>query len=53
VANWEVSPGFLRKWGWLLNGCEEMLRATDEWRESRGEASLAIEVGRVEEFVDE
>ncbi|KAL6914682.1 hypothetical protein FSST1_012442 [Fusarium sambucinum] len=38
--SWEVSPLFLRKWGWLLQGCPEMLEATNRWRQSRGEKLL-------------
>ena len=34
---WEVSEGFLRKWSWILEGCEEMLAATNYWRQKRGE----------------
>ncbi|KAM0355089.1 hypothetical protein ACHAPU_000946 [Fusarium lateritium] len=38
--SWEASPWFLRKWGWLLQGCPEMLEATNKWRHSRGERLL-------------
>lgn len=38
--SWEASPLFLRKWGWLLHGCPEMLEATNRWRQSRGERLL-------------
>lgn len=38
--SWEVSPLFIRKWGWLLQGCPEMLEATNRWRQSRGERLL-------------
>ncbi|KAI1068822.1 hypothetical protein LB507_006308 [Fusarium sp. FIESC RH6] len=43
--SWEVSPKFLRKWGWLLQGCPEMLEATNRWRESRGERLLQWHTG--------
>ncbi|KAH7018904.1 hypothetical protein EDB80DRAFT_561922, partial [Ilyonectria destructans] len=36
----EASILFLRKWGWLLQGCPEVLEATNKWRESRGENRL-------------
>jgi len=39
---WEVSVAFLRKWGWLLKGCPEILEATNYWREKRGEKRLAF-----------
>ena len=37
---WEISEGFIRKWGFLLTGCETLLRATNRWRELRGERRL-------------
>ncbi|KAF4973357.1 hypothetical protein FSARC_335 [Fusarium sarcochroum] len=37
---WEASVWFLRKWGWLLQGCPEMLESTNKWRQSRGEKIL-------------
>lgn len=44
IAGWEVSPGFLKKWGWLLQGCPEAIEATNRWRESRGESRLNVKV---------
>ncbi|KAM5343213.1 hypothetical protein ACJ41O_014179 [Fusarium nematophilum] len=44
VYGWEVSVGFLRKWGWLLRGCPELIESTNRWRMKRGEARLNIEV---------
>jgi hypothetical protein len=35
-AGWEASEMFLRKWGWLLDGCFEMLESTNRWRLKRG-----------------
>ncbi|EPE29988.1 hypothetical protein GLAREA_01148 [Glarea lozoyensis ATCC 20868] len=32
---WEVSTGFLRKWGWLIKCCPEILDATNYWRARR------------------
>lgn len=37
---WEASVLFIRKWGWLLKGCPEVLESTNRWRQSRGEKSL-------------
>jgi hypothetical protein len=39
---WEASPAFLRKWGWLLENCAEILEATNYWREKRGEQKLSF-----------
>ncbi|KAJ5744088.1 hypothetical protein N7533_008958 [Penicillium manginii] len=34
--NWEVSESFLRKWFWVVKGCEELLSSTNHWRMKRG-----------------
>lgn len=39
-SGWEASVLFLRKWGWLLKGCSELMEATNRWRETRGEARI-------------
>lgn len=38
--NWEVTPAFLRKWSWALNGCDELIRHSNRWRATRGESPL-------------
>ncbi|KAL4953471.1 hypothetical protein BDW69DRAFT_165177 [Aspergillus filifer] len=38
--SWEVTEGFLAKWGWLLRGSPELLLSTNYWRRSRGERPL-------------
>jgi hypothetical protein len=43
VAGWEMSEGFVRKWGWLVRGVPEMLEATNRWRGLRGEGCLGWE----------
>lgn len=40
VENWEVTPGFLRKWGWTLEGCEDLIQASNYWRALRDEKPL-------------
>jgi hypothetical protein len=42
-TSWEASVAFLRKWGWLVRGCGELLEATNYWREKRGEERLVFE----------
>ncbi|KAI1109344.1 hypothetical protein F5Y14DRAFT_432884 [Nemania sp. NC0429] len=37
IAGWEMSEGFLRKWGWLFKGFPGALEATNRWRVKRGE----------------
>ena len=44
IRAWEASVPFLRKWGWMLCGCREILDATNYWREMRGEKRLIFEV---------
>lgn len=39
--NWEITEVFLRKWGWLLKGCPEILWSSNYWRLQRGEKRLA------------
>jgi hypothetical protein len=42
-SGWEVTKPFLKNWGWALRGCEELLRATNYWRQRRGESSLKFD----------
>jgi hypothetical protein len=37
VDNWEVTPGFIRKWAWALEGCDDLIRASNRWRAMRHE----------------
>jgi hypothetical protein len=37
---WELTEGFVRKWRVLLDGCDDMLRATNYWRLQRGEMAI-------------
>lgn len=40
VESWEVTPGFVRKWGWILEGCQDLILASNQWRAARGEVPL-------------
>jgi hypothetical protein len=42
IYSWEASPEFLRKWGWLVEGCHELLQSTNYWRMKRGEKSIGL-----------
>ncbi|KAL2793493.1 hypothetical protein BJX66DRAFT_306012 [Aspergillus keveii] len=47
-SGWEVTETFLRRWGWVLRDCTEVMRVTDRWRRVRGEPGLFRErVGEV------
>lgn len=39
ITGWEMSEGFLRKWGWIFRGLGA-LDATNRWRIERGEDPL-------------
>lgn len=40
ITGWEMSEGFLRKWGWIFRGLPGALEATNRWRMQRGEEPL-------------
>ncbi|KFX91206.1 hypothetical protein O988_07859 [Pseudogymnoascus sp. VKM F-3808] len=40
--NWEVSPGFLQKWWWTLEGCQDVLDSSNRWRLLRDEEPLSM-----------
>ncbi|RBR15321.1 hypothetical protein FVER53590_01810 [Fusarium verticillioides] len=37
VSGWEMSKGFIKKWGWLFKDLSGPLEATNRWRVERGE----------------
>lgn len=41
---WEMTEGFIQKWSWLVRGCDELLEATNQWREERGEGRILLEI---------
>ncbi|KAG4439248.1 hypothetical protein IFR05_005286 [Cadophora sp. M221] len=43
IAGWEMSEGFLRKWGWLFNGLPGAMEATNRWRMERNEEPLVYD----------
>ncbi|KAH8649112.1 hypothetical protein BX600DRAFT_517506 [Xylariales sp. PMI_506] len=34
---WELTTGIVKKWGFLVRGCDDMFRASNRWRQLRGE----------------
>ncbi|KAL4879001.1 hypothetical protein BJY04DRAFT_194555 [Aspergillus karnatakaensis] len=42
VESWEATPGFLRKWMWTLEGCEELIESSNRWRRVRGEEPIRV-----------
>jgi hypothetical protein len=45
ITGWEMSEGFLRKWGWLFRGLPGALEATNRWRTERGEEPFVPDEG--------
>ncbi|KAK7177475.1 hypothetical protein PSPO01_16476 [Paraphaeosphaeria sporulosa] len=39
--NWEASPEFLQRWGYLLSECTELMEATNHWRARRREKPIS------------
>ncbi|MCJ1321863.1 hypothetical protein MMC15_007208 [Xylographa vitiligo] len=44
ASNWELTEGFLRKWGWMFRGATDLIDASNAWREKRGEDRLVVEL---------
>jgi hypothetical protein len=40
--SWEFTEQFLKKWGWLFKDCPIVLKATNHWREDRGDPPIEI-----------
>ncbi|KAJ5745285.1 hypothetical protein N7520_010467 [Penicillium odoratum] len=40
LSNWELQPGFVKKWGWVIRGCDDIIHSTNKWRAKRGERPL-------------
>lgn len=43
-SGWEITEGFVKKWGFLIKGCWELISATNRWRELRGDDPLLFEL---------
>ncbi|KAJ4247803.1 hypothetical protein NW762_013012 [Fusarium torreyae] len=44
ASGWELSEGFVRRWGWSLKGCEDLLEVTNKWRRKRGDAPIVYKL---------
>lgn len=44
MSGWEISEGFWRKWGWTLQGCPDIVHATNVRRCQRGQQPLVVDV---------
>ena len=41
--NWEATLGFLQKWSWVAQGCDELIMSSNAWRGLRGEEPFCLE----------
>ncbi|KAH8900516.1 hypothetical protein GQ53DRAFT_862786 [Thozetella sp. PMI_491] len=42
VEGWELTESFVHKWAVVLQGCSDLMRATNYWRQLRGEDPLLV-----------
>jgi hypothetical protein len=42
MKSWEATPGFLAKWGWVADGCDELVEISNHWRMKRGEEPMRL-----------
>lgn len=42
VESWEATPGFLQKWAWALEGCEDLIESSNRWRVMRGDEPMCF-----------
>ena len=40
TSSWEVTPGFLAKWPWAMEGCDDLIESSNRWRLMRGEEPM-------------
>lgn len=40
ATGWEVTEEFAKSWSWVIAGCWDLLRSTNDWRVRRGEKPL-------------
>ena len=47
-SSWELTEGFIRKWGFLVQGCTELVQSANRWRGAmrRGTLDLGVEMKR-------
>jgi hypothetical protein len=46
LASWELSETFVKRFPYLLQGCEDLLASTNAWRSRRGEKLFPQSIGR-------
>ncbi|KAL5592465.1 hypothetical protein FOBRF1_013491 [Fusarium oxysporum] len=46
MQSWEATPGFLAKWTWAMEGCQELIEISNHWRMKRGEEPIRLSMSR-------
>jgi hypothetical protein len=46
MKSWEATPGFLAKWTWAVEGCDELVEISNHWRMKRGEEPMRLSMSR-------
>lgn len=44
ARGWELTEAFVKKWAFLLEGCEEIIEASNAWRAIRQERPIVIDL---------
>ncbi|KAL1856964.1 hypothetical protein Daus18300_010524 [Diaporthe australafricana] len=42
MQSWEATPGFIAKWAWAVDGCDELVKCSNRWRLKRGEEPMRL-----------
>ncbi|KAF5693102.1 hypothetical protein FDENT_2244 [Fusarium denticulatum] len=42
MQSWEATPGFLTKWSWAVEGCEDLVEISNRWRMRRGAEPMRL-----------
>ncbi|KIL86202.1 hypothetical protein FAVG1_10599 [Fusarium avenaceum] len=42
MLSWEATPGFLAKWSWAVEGCDDLVESSNRWRMRRGEEPMRV-----------
>ncbi|KAI9039910.1 uncharacterized protein KD926_009011 [Aspergillus affinis] len=42
MQSWEATPGFLEKWSWAVEGCDDLVESSNRWRLMRGEEPMHL-----------
>lgn len=42
MQSWEATPGFLAKWSWAVEGCEDLVEISNRWRTRRGAEPMGL-----------